>query len=369
MARRLWFVVHSWVGLKLSVLTSVVFVTGTLATVAHDIDWLLNPDLRVGVESKPIAWAEIASAAQAAHPSWHIFLISAPYEPWFAAEVQGYTSAGERRRIYVNPYTAQVTGEGGWVNVHRVLRQTHRHLMLPVKFGVPIVSIAAFVLILSIATGVIVYRQWWRGFLRWPRTASRRQFWGDMHRLLGVWSLGFGVVIGATGLWYAAEITGLDARPPLLPRAQAAPDGDYQTTTLSELLNTTREAFSGLDIQHIRLPLKRGEPLIVEGYAQTILVRPQANRVALDPFTGEVLSIQYGEDLSVHQRVSEMADPLHFGTFGGFASRLLYFVFGTVLSTLSLSGVYLYGMRAVKGIDHSKSAAVTTALSSYARES
>jgi len=49
--------------------------------------------------------------------------------------------------------------------------------------------------------------------------------------------------------------------------------------------------------------------------------------------------------LSPMQRISEMADPLHFGTFGGFWTKILYFVFGVILSGLSLSGVYVFSAR------------------------
>jgi uncharacterized iron-regulated membrane protein len=49
--------------------------------------------------------------------------------------------------------------------------------------------------------------------------------------------------------------------------------------------------------------------------------------------------------MDIHQRISEMADPLHFGTFGGWPVRWLWFVSGVLLTTLSVTGVYLYGLR------------------------
>lgn len=49
--------------------------------------------------------------------------------------------------------------------------------------------------------------------------------------------------------------------------------------------------------------------------------------------------------MSLHQRTAEMADPLHFGSFGGWPVRLLWLVFGAALTTLSFTGVYLYGLR------------------------
>jgi uncharacterized iron-regulated membrane protein len=40
-----------------------------------------------------------------------------------------------------------------------------------------------------------------------------------------------------------------------------------------------------------------------------------------------------------------MADPLHFGSFGDWPVRLLWFLFGAAMTALSFTGVYLYGLR------------------------
>ncbi|USQ95460.1 PepSY domain-containing protein [Caulobacter sp. RL271] len=40
-----------------------------------------------------------------------------------------------------------------------------------------------------------------------------------------------------------------------------------------------------------------------------------------------------------------MADPLHFGTVGGAVTKLIWFVFGLVLTSLSVSGVAVYALR------------------------
>ncbi|MDX5331144.1 MAG: PepSY domain-containing protein, partial [Caulobacteraceae bacterium] len=42
-ASRIWWEVHQWVGLKFSILLSFILLTGTLATLSHEIDWLLRP--------------------------------------------------------------------------------------------------------------------------------------------------------------------------------------------------------------------------------------------------------------------------------------------------------------------------------------
>ena len=67
--------------------------------------------------------------------------------------------------------------------------------------------------------------------------------------------------------------------------------------------------------------------------------------MSIDPRDGAVLMVARGENLSVHQRISEMADPLHFGTFGGLLTKLIWFLFGVVLTGLSVTGVMIYTLR------------------------
>jgi hypothetical protein len=62
--------------------------------------------------------------------------------------------------------------------------------------------------------------------------------------------------------------------------------------------------------------------------------------------TGEVLSVQKATEASVYHRIADMADPLHFGTFGGVWTQALWLLFGLLLSTLMLSGGWLWHLRA-----------------------
>ena len=66
---------------------------------------------------------------------------------------------------------------------------------------------------------------------------------------------------------------------------------------------------------------------------------------ALIGFVGGPTSDQLRETARLHQRIAEMADPLHFGSFGGWPIRLIWFLFGAALTTLCFTGVYLYGLR------------------------
>lgn len=70
---------------------------------------------------------------------------------------------------------------------------------------------------------------------------------------------------------------------------------------------------------------------------KAVLVRHRANAVWVDPATNEVLLTTDGRDMNLHQRIGEMADPLHFGYFGGYWTKIPWFLFGLLITGLSVS--------------------------------
>lgn len=346
-AARTWWAVHQWVGLKLSLFMAFVLFTGTLAVMSHEIDWLLQPSLRVAPSSVegPVAWARIAEQAAAYPGVAKATAIDAPIASAFAAKVTIEHADGSLGFLHAHPTTGVIQGEGPWVGAQRVLRNMHRHLNLPVQYGVPIVSSLAFLLLVSLVTSFVVYKKWWRGFSKPLRRRDARTWWGDFHRLAGVWSLWFVALISLSSLWYFAESLGLDAPPP--PRAEnkdlaAVPSAALD---LAVSFEAAQAAHPGLTVQRVVLPSADNPLLQLHGDYEAVLVRPRSNAVWVDSRTAEVLLTTDGRGMSLHQRIGEMADPLHFGTFGGYWTKVPWFLFGLALTGLSLSGAAIYSLR------------------------
>lgn len=346
--RRRWFDLHSWIGLKLSLFMGFICLTGTLAVFAQELDWLLHAEMRVVPGEQRAGWGTMVDAVQRAHPTWELQGLTAPHASRFAARAQMRTDDGRLRFVWVDPYTGQVTGDTHWFNVHRFLRNTHRHLMLPVKYGVPLVAALAIPLLLSLISSLFIYKRWWRGFFSWPRADRPRRFWGDIHRLCGVWSLWFVALIAITGGWYLVESLGGKAEPP--PKIALPGDGRRDApahadrAAIDRAVAALQQRWPELQVSGVQ-PSTAGTGLLIDGQAQAWLVRDRANVAGFDLRDGRLLDLQDGRDMSVHQRIAEMADPLHFGSFGGWPVRLLWFLFGAALTALSFTGVYLYGLR------------------------
>lgn len=348
---RLWWVVHQWTGLKLSLFMSFVLLTGTLAVFSHEMDWLMRPAMRVEMSSVsgPVNWPAIARNVAAHAPDAEIRSLDAPIAKAFAATATIEKPDGELRFVYAHPTTGKVQGDGHWVGAARVFRNMHRHLNMPTWLGVPIVSSLALLLAVSLGTSFVVYKKWWRGFLKPIRLRDARTAWGDFHRLAGVWSLWFVLLMILTGLWYLAEST--VARAPPHERIEV-PSAGLSTADVAARLDPSlaaaRAANPDLRVGRILFPSEESGAFQFQGQDEAILVRDRSNVVWTSAATGEALLVTDGRSLDVHQRISEMADPLHFGTFGGYWTKIPWFLFGALLTALSVSGVALYSLRLFK---------------------
>lgn len=364
MKRKTWFTLHSWCGLHLSVLMSFVCLTGTLATVSFEIDWLAAPEYRVySLEAATLDWGALYANATEHSPDATVLSITAPPSPWFAATAVAVSGEGDRFRLFLNPHTSEVQGAGRWYNWQRFFRQVHRHLMLPVKVGVTIVSLLAFPMLIALYSGTVVYRRWWRGFFRNPflkvrvrpdektTVKSRRRFWGNVHRWLGIWSIWFLLIIALTGLWYLLEQWGMQHRYVPLPKSENIEQVErvpLSANRVALFVERAKRMQNSFQVDSLRLPTEHSRIVYVQGQSEALLVRSRANQVAFNSDNDDLVLGRTGTELSAHARISEAADPLHFGTFGGTVTRYIWFFFGMAITTLSISGVYLYGLRVIR---------------------
>ena len=352
MNKQQWYRWHSYAGFPLAVLLSFIMFTGTLAVLSHELDWLTNPAIRSTATDKPLDWSAYYRAVLAQAEGDKVYQLSAPLHPDFAAQAILLDESGQRYRLFFNPETLEYQGSGVWLNWQTVLRRLHRHLMLPLNIGLTIVSATGFLLCISLITGLALHKHWWRGLWRLPRNNNARVFWGDMHRFTGLWSSWLLLIIALTSVWYFVEKHGLAADYPANGTVSSLPVQQHTSRVepdiFAQVIRQSSSLRPGLRISSIFLPVKSGQPVRVDGQSDTVLVRDRANNLIFDPITGECLSQRFGSELSVHARISEAADPLHFGSWGAYWSKTVYFVFGFILTSLCTTGTIVYAHRICK---------------------
>lgn len=332
---------------------SFLLITGTIAVLSYEIDWLLNEEMRAAqwIEPEYVAWGSAYDTARKEYPSTNISGIARHQDPWFALEASGQTRWNESIRIWLEPSNGAYLGVTNWYNVQRFFRQVHRHLMLPNDIGIPIVTVMAFPLLISLIAGFVVYKKFWLGFFKWPRFHRKLRIWtGDVHRLIGLWASWFVALIALTSIWYFIEELG--GRPPPFPspavqmieRTRALPP-TFNGDALDQAISNALQVMPELKIRRIVFPGSHLGAILIQGDHTATLVRPRANTVYIDPSNLEVIGNFQGENLDAHNRISEASDPLHFGFFGGFITKIIWFILGVCMSGLAITGVVIYAKR------------------------
>jgi len=352
--RRLWFVVHGWLGMKFSILMAVIVLSGAFATVSHELEWLFDPDLRVSAEGSKVSYSEMLRAVEAAFPDSPVTAIWGPGASYLPA--QAYVSTAEElaRKVYVDPYTAEILADKDFMTVQRFLRNLHMNLFLP-KYGIYLVGFFGLLLLSSTVTGLIAHKKFWRGFLRLRVGHGRRVFWGDLHRLSGLWSLWFLFLISLTGFWYGIEVviddTGSELVYPSYPsvteaRLDALGPEPPEAVSLSAAIATAKREIPGLEVTAVRLSTSPRDPIVVHGESGHALVRGRANAVFVDPYDASPIEVWRIGEAGVGTRWVHTVDPLHFGTFGGLATKLIWTVFGLLVSAQIFTGSWMWLRRA-----------------------
>ncbi len=347
--KRRLFYLHSWLGFNLAFIMSVVLLTGTIAVIADEIDWLVQPPMRVSPDGERVSWGAMEAAARAAAPEDALIQLMQGEGDHFAHRAMFARPGGGNYYLNVNQWTGEVTGTTPSLTVQRFFRDLHRYLFMPSSISLPIVCAMGFVLLVSLYTGLKTAGRLRTVAVRIRFNKGTRVVIGDFHRAAGVWSIWFLVLIAVTGIWYLVEfggaILGKRFEPPrtALTSERLEELGDVLPMVGADVfIARARAAIPDWEPTRIIYPTRPGAAIIVFGRWKDPIVRPRANRVSLDPADGSVLQVVRSNSSGVLAYVNDLADPLHFGDMGRLLSvKLVWFVFGAVLTSLSLTGVWL----------------------------
>lgn len=340
----------------------IVCVTGTLAVVSQEIVWLANPDIRASKPSEDarmLSFDQVIAAIKREEPQVIVQSIIRPDETHFALSVDLSYPDGRSVEAYVNPYTGAIQGISPAFDFKQFTRALHGWWLVPFtngfSWGWYLVSALGLPLLASLVTGLVVYKRFWKGFLR-PTLRIRhgaRIFWGDFHRLSGIWSIWFIAVISITGTWFLIQaILGdnqisISSEPivPVIAREKvpmSAPGVPAPMIPLDDAIEIASQRIPGLDATFVFLPLNAYSHLQIGGRGWYPLMFQTAQ---LNPYSGEIAVSHLLSDRSTLEFVTESMRPLHTGDFGGLWIKLIWAFFGLVLSMMVLSGLLIWTKR------------------------
>jgi uncharacterized iron-regulated membrane protein len=359
---KIWFIVHGWLALPIWVFALLVCVTGTLAVISQEIVWLANPDIRArapSADAEPLSYQQVLDALRAQDPKMAVQSLRKPEESHFALSARVSYPDSSLATLYVNPYTGAIQGRSPNFDFPNFTRALHGWWLVPFTHGYSwgwyMVCLLGPLMLASLITGLVVYKRFWRAFFS-PKlrlNQGARIFWGDFHRLSGVWSIWFIAIISVTGTWFLIQaiLSDLDLRitpfetPVVIARDALPVDPSGQAPApldLDRAMHIAEQAIPGLEVTAINLPSDAYGHLILSGSDWYPLMQQSAS---LNPYDGGVGDTYLKSDRPLLDFVIDSMYPLHFGDFGGLWVKLIWFFFGLLLSFMVLSGLLIWTKR------------------------
>ncbi|MEN9519637.1 MAG: hypothetical protein RLZZ381_2225 [Cyanobacteriota bacterium] len=362
--RNLAFTIHRYLGLALGLLITLIGITGSLLVFEQEIDsWLVNQQIEtITPQAEIVSSDRTFKTVQAAYPDWKIDSFSWNGNEKQPLKVNAIAPNSQDEvgvylhgihTIFVNPYTGKILSDRAErFSYYRFLLNLHYRLFIPGDTGMYATGIAGLLLFVMAITGIILWPGW-RNFqagfkIKWNAHIKRRNF--DLHKVTGIIAATFLGIIAITGFLicfynWSVPITHAVTFSPQPNNEEETlvvnvnPQSDSSRAKLDILLQQAIKALPDLQVGEIYVPASSTDPVEVysKSYAQTIY---------LDPYTAKVLKIQgSSQEKSLGDRLVNSWIPLHFGTFGGLSTRILYVFVGLSPTILFTTALIMYRLR------------------------
>ena len=356
--RRAVFYVHLVLGLSVGLLMSITCLTGSLIVYKPEIE-----SLTLGAVSHVVPIANRATVSlqsaydlvQQSRPDCKIVQAYLHPEPDLAWSFDLNCRIRGRIVVYIDKYRGSITGEdhfqGKWT---QWIYDLHVRLLSGVT-GESINGVAALLLVILAATGLVV---WWPGIKLWRsglriewRARWRRQNY-DLHRLTGFFTSLLLMFVALTGAYFAfpkayEAIVAWAANQPSVLLAPRIKEGPLRRISLDAVYATAVKAMPVGETTLFTFPQTKTAPYSVRRMLPGDWRRTGNNLVYVDQYTGHVIRLNYHRDLPAPIRLIRDISPLHFGTFFGNTTRILWIILGVAPAILYITGLLMWWNRSI----------------------
>lgn len=331
----------------------VISVTGSVLVFKHEIDTLLMEDkvrvAKVGEERLPMdALRDRVHAAAPGHEitGWALF-----QDPGRADLVYVIPhGSSDWSYLLMDQYSGELLAPPREITHYLTdwLLELHFNFLLS-DAGMAASAVFAVVLCLLGLSGLILHRRFWLNLFRVRWKARLVVYFSDLHKMVGVITSPILLILGFTGAWWNIS--------ELIHEYEEHSDGaEHHVMTgrlynddlsLDSLLARTQQRVQDFDPTYISMPWEPGRPITVYGDVpdSNFLISQYASWVAFDAGNGERLAEQDIRAAGLGVKVIDSYRRLHFGDFGGLASRIVWAIAGLMPLVLAVTGVTLWSLR------------------------
>ena len=385
--RKAYYLFHRTVGTTTAFLGALVFFTGAVAVFGHELDHWASRDRRApelaslgpGVLDRALATARAArdeaAPDSAASDDAADEETTGPSALIYAERPETLTFAfvvpGEETRDFVDVRVPEATsahvaratfGARAEANPRGTLEsffvRLHVSLLVEGKIGLLLTGLIALGLLLLLGTGLYVHWPRRKQLTKAPRRGVR-QWLGDVHTLVGVWTLPFSFVLSVTGAFFSfagailipvmiVVAFGADrARMEEVLRGDLPASESAAVASLDAIVRDAGTRAAGAELGRLRIEDWGGTSALVVTEFFDLDYSLRSARYAYGGRDGSFLGERpfIGARPSVGGTLISWVAGLHFGNLYGLATKLAWMVFGLLACLLASTGLGLWAVR------------------------
>jgi len=363
--RRWVRIVHLWAGVFLGLWLVMLGLTGSALVYQHSLRQVLEHGRRIKPGLPPLPLAELLERVHRQRADLIVLAIDGMgYDDsaWELLIRPINSTRPERysRILLVDPGTGEIGGEQTSAGtLMGFLAQLHYNL-LSGETGLTINAFAGGLSIFFATTGLVL---WWRGRAKWRnglriklRGVSSRVRNYSLHSAIGFYVSLFLVIIGLSGIYFAAPLPFLSVavrlhgtslsvmkdflHPPSSTSALGMPDA-----SATQVMKMALAEFPGSLLSEIELPTHPTDAWQFHFFPHGTFDLGNAELVAIDRRSAKVLAARRTAALPLAIRMVILLRPLHYGSFGGNLTKVLWVVFGLTPGVLFVTGLFMWRKR------------------------
>ena len=264
----------------------------------------------------------------------------------FTVYDSSYKNGTASMQVFMHPATGAVLSTRGskdiknnfmsWVAV------LHNSFHLG-KIGEWLLGFFSLVFLLSIITGIIIYRKKILPVLLFKKEVFSKR---NLHQIVGVYALLFNLMIGVTGYWmqryvFKAAFYATDNYTPVL---KTSPPLFFNFDSSYKNAQKQTPDFTGYVIYFAQS--KKGKTAIYGSRKTNFFIHSKkyADVIFLDS-TGSVAKTAFVNSIDADSRYDIINAQIHYGRYGGLPVKIIYSLLGLSGGLLSITGFLLWRKR------------------------
>ncbi len=348
---RAWSWVHKWSSLVSTAFLLMLCITGLPLVFSHELNHVLldEPWAPANADGRRLDLDAVLDVALSRHPGDAPAFMSFD-EDRPVVNVTSRAPDAAPGQFNFQPIDQTSGDPAPLVAGHPVvefLLQLHTDMFLGLP-GMLFLGAMGLLLIVAVVSGVVLYAPFMRrlpfGTLRLNKAARTR--WLDWHNLLGVVTVAWVLVVGATGVvnTLATPILAYwkDTALKDLTVAHDAPAAAGEWASLDAAVERARDALPGRTLQFVAFPgtdYTTDHHYAVFFHGDTPLTKHMITPALIDVRTGELAAVA---PMPWYVKTLSLSQPLHFGDYGGLSLKIVWALLDLATIVILGSGLYLW---------------------------